>query len=300
MSIKLDLAIKEFDPTKQGTFIGYTKKREIFMQLYIEKLYGNELHYIRFTYINIIFTKEYDDYKNITDPILWNKNKNDLYFLNDVPHEYIKKYQKTNKRFTLYPIHLYARYKEGGHILYILYDKIHNKIEFFDNTTHINDILKYKYEIIINFFKEIYGDNLVFDFINHGYILSQYELEYCNTEKYIYKSDGYCIVWVLWFLELRLKNSKLNAMNIIYKIKDILIKKPEVLCEILIGYAQFVDKLTNDYKYVIIHDKINRISLKSDVKLKKRKRMNSVVASLIVLLSSIYMFRKNLYKKYNK
>ena len=294
MSIKLDLAIKEFDPTKKGLWQGSVLKREIFMQLYIEKLYGNQLHYIKFAEIIILFTKEYGDYNFIQGPALLDKNKNVIFELHDLKNEYIYEYKQTNKRFTLYPISLLDLDRTDGHILYMLYDKKFNMIEVFDNTTHINNIINTKHQSFTNFFIRIYGKTIKFKYQNYGCILSNYELDYCKSDKYIYKSNGYCSIWVIWFLELKLKNKNLSSKEIVYKIKKILDIDPIKICEILIGYAQFVDKITNDYKYVVIDYKFDRISLKSEVKIKKRKRIHGIVASLIILLSSIYMFRKNL------
>lgn len=291
MSIeKLDLAIKEFDPTKQGIYQGTNFKREAFIQLYINKLYGEELHNIQFREIVILFTKEYNNYNNIEEPFLWDKNKGTGNYLHEVPQEYLAEYRKTNKRFTLYPIHLSNIKQNEGHILYMLYDKKYNQIEFFDNTYSINEIFNKKHNMIFNFFKKIYGNNVEYDFINYGCILSKYASICYNYNKYLYKSDGYCSIWFLWFLELRLKNRILTTKQIINKIKDILEIQPEILCELLIGYAQFVDKLTNDYKYVIIDNKINRVSLKSSVKQKKR-RITGIIAGLITLLSSAFLLR---------
>lgn len=170
-----------------------------------------------------------------------------------------------------------------------------NKIEVFDSTYDIHFVLYKKHKIFTNFFKKIYGITVKFDYKNYSCVLSDYELDYCKSDKYLYKSNGYCGVWFLWFIELRLKNRNLSNKEIVDKIKCILDKNPTKICEILIGYAQFIDKLTNEYKYVIIDNRrIDRISLKTKIKNEKRKRLTTIVAGLITLLSSIYIFRKNL------
>jgi hypothetical protein len=290
MSIeKLDLAIKEFDPRKQGFYDGTNFKREAFIQLYINKLYGDQLHNIQFTEIFILFTKEYGNYDFIEHPFLWDKNKRTVYDLNEVPEEYIQEYRKTNKRFTLYPISLTDIKQDNSHVLYMLYDKKFNQIEVFDNTYNINVILTKKHMFFTNFFKKIYGA-VKFHYQNYGCIISEYVSDCYKSNKYLYKSYGYCSIWFLWFLELRLKNRTLTTKQIVNKIKEKLQIKPEILCEILIGYAQFVDKVTNDYKYVIIDHKINRISLKSSVKQKKR-RITGIIAGLITLLSSAFLLQ---------
>jgi len=69
MSSKLDLAIKEFDPTKKGEFIGNEYKQDMFLQLYIEKLYGDQLHYLKFTQIVVLFVKEMVDYNFVKGPM---------------------------------------------------------------------------------------------------------------------------------------------------------------------------------------------------------------------------------------
>lgn len=285
---KLDLAIKQFDPRKEGFYQGTSFKQDAFMQLYINKLYGDQLHYIQFREIVILFTKEYGNYDFIEHPFLWDINKQTANYLNEVPEEYIQEYRKTNKRFTLYPISLNDIKNTDGHVLYMLYDKKFNQIEVFDNTYNINVILTKKHMFFTNFFKKIYGA-VKFHYQNYGCILSQYELNFCKSEKYLYKSAGYCVIWFLWFLELRLKNRSLTSKQIVNKIKEKLQIKPEILCEILIGYAQFVDKLTNDYK-LIIDNKINRISLKSSVKQRKR-RITGIIAGLITLLSSAFLLQ---------
>lgn len=296
MSTKLDLAIKEFDPTKKGVWEGDWLKHEVFMQLYIEKLYGDKIHYLKFSRIVIIFTKEMYDYAFIDGPVFLDNKNLKTYALQDLPEKYIFKYRRTNKRFTLYPIALNNISRTDGHMLYMLYDKKFNQIEVFDSTFHIKDILAKKRVFFTRFFKKIYGPTVKFDYKNHACILSDYELEYCKSDKYLYKTTGYCVVWVLWFLELRLKNRNLSSKEIVDKIKKIFDKHPKKICEILIGYAQFVDKLTKDYKYVVIDNKRD-ISLKTGIKTKIKRRIPGLVATLIYLLSSFYIFRKNITKK---
>ena len=292
MEDKLDLAIKEFDPTKKKLWQGNLFNKFAFMQLYIEKLYGNDLHYMRFTDIAIVFTKEYENYNFIIGPIFLSDKLNKVWQLLDVPKEYLNEYIKTNKRFTLYPIRLIDENdNKNGHVLYMLYDKKYNKIEVFDNTIHINVIVHFKRKIFIDFFKKIYGKNIKFDFKNYGFILSKYAVKYCNTG--IYSIKNTCVLWFLWFLELRLSNKTLKTKEIVDNIKDILDKNPTKICEILLGYAQFVDKVTYDYKCLIIDKKFEGVILKSHAKTKiKRKRITVVLASLITLLSSIYLLRK--------
>ena len=208
------------------------------------------------------------------------------------PKECLNEYTKTNKRFTLYPISLIdLNNKENGHVLYMLHDKKYNQIEVFDNTIHINLIIHLKRKVFIDFFKKIYKKNVKFDFKNYGFILSKYAVNYCNTG--IYYIKGTCVLWFLWFLELRLTNKTLKTKEIVYNIKNILDKNPTKICEILLGYAQFVDKVTYDYKYLIIDNKIGKVVLKSHIKT-KTKRITVILASLITLLSSIYLLRKNL------
>lgn len=274
MSTKLDLAIKEYDPTKKGVWEGNSSKQDAFMQLYIEKLYGDQLHYLKFTEIAIFFLKKTWDYSFIDGPILWDKKNWKFYDLQDLPDEYIIEYRKTNKRFTLYPILLSNTSQSEGHILYMLYDKKINRIEVFDSTSNIKYILAKKRVFFTNFFKKIYGKTVKFSYKNYGCVLSKYELKYCDydTAWYSYKSDGYCIIWFLWFLELRLKNRNLTTKEIVAKIKNTLDKYKPKICQILIGYAQFVEKLTDNYKVVIIDKKVDRISLKSNIKFIKKKK----------------------------
>ena len=100
---------------------------------------------------------------------------------------------------------LSANNNDNGHVLYMLYDKKFNKIEVFDNTFHINAILNTKHKFFTNFFKKIYSRTVKFNYENYAIILSEYQFDYCKSEKFLYKSTGYCSIWFIWFLELKLK-----------------------------------------------------------------------------------------------
>lgn len=274
----IDLALKTFNSKKEGEYIGYTHKKYIYTQLYIEKLYGEHLHYKKFCNITFLFIDEYGDYKNLIEGFYDADIPTYYSPLTEIPDKIILFYKKTNKRFTLYPIHITDTNRSPGHVFFILYDKKYNKIEVFDNNNYIDIIIQYKYFVLEfkKFFKRIYGNNVKFNFKNYGCILSNYELIYCKTNEYLYKSDGYCSIWFLWFLEVRLKNRQLTVKQIVTKIKKILEKDNTKICKILIGYAQFVDKFTSKYKVIRKDGKFYRITQIKSITNKKSYIKNKI------------------------
>jgi hypothetical protein len=241
----IDLVEKGFDPNLRGEWIGDPEISQLFINKYISEKYNSELHTVPF----IDFSIFYDNETNETLVKLTEYNTlNRYYFKKDSFEPFFKKYRNPDKRFTFYPINTAELNKTQDdidyHAISALYDKKTNKVEIFDSIG--SDFTYYK-QTFKDLFTEIYGSEIKIVYIvNRCVKFGKLEGERCIDFIYNYKAEGFCVIWVLWFLELRLSNPSISKEKLIEKALEKL-KNGTKVCELLRGYAQFVDKIFSKY-----------------------------------------------------
>ena len=100
-----------------------------------------------------------------------------------------------------------------------LYDSKTNEIEFFQRNPGLGKytVFDKSKPLIKKFFTYIYGDNLKFKFQENFCLKADFFSESCTYKNYdLYdRVDGDCLLWVLWYLELRLKNQALSRNQVL-------------------------------------------------------------------------------------
>jgi hypothetical protein len=253
---QFDLVEKPFNPELVGYWRGVYNFDQIFYLTYIKKNFQKQLHFLPFIrpYIqDYIFEK--DSSMGIVDD---NKGKGFTKDDNPVDYKkYLSLYKNTKKRFTYFPITLMqiAEYKDGSkdvvaHAISAIYDKQIKEVEIFDSNS-LN--IKKHESVIFAFMENIYGKDIKIIYIHKCFSLSNLETNRCESIPYKYTSKGFCVIWVLWYLELRLKNRDLSRDQTIDEAINLLKHGPKnaKVCELLRGYAQFVDKTVD--KYIVVN-----------------------------------------------
>ena len=298
-SISLDLAKKPFNSKKEGEWLGHPKNSQLFLHLYMEKMYHDSLFTIKpllLAVINHVSPPRFAGYH------LARNNMPDVeYQLSDgemISNKYIERYRNTKKRFTYFPLTIFNR-KTGHHLIPIIYDKNLNRVEFQDNINLISDIQKVLSEDFKRFFRNIYGNSVKFDFKTSycGTLKILGKVNYC--EDYLFKSRGYCAIYTLWYLELRLKNPNLTKRQIDSKIISYFKKAPHKFCELIIGYADFVNETIKDYE--LLYKEIDEFSaIRSAIQEKKIIKLTTKLSPLLTLIqiqnNIIEYIKKNINK----
>jgi hypothetical protein len=241
----IDLVEKGFDPNLRGEWKAPWEIEHLFLNTYIQEKFKDILHIVPFT----IFTLFYDIPSSTPYMKLIDLKKNIQFIRNRDSYEfYLKKYRDTHKRFTFYPITIHELNEHGfgytGHAVSALYDKETNKVEIFDSIG--SNFSNFK-KIVKDLFIEIYRPKVkIIYMVDRCIAFGKLEYEKCKPLRFNYTSEGFCSIWVAWFLELRLSNPNIPKEKLIEKaIKRL--KNGNKVCELLRGYAQFVDKVFSRY-----------------------------------------------------
>jgi hypothetical protein len=255
-SKKVDLNSKPFDSKIVGSWDGSFDKKLIFTEFYIEKKYSKDLHFLKYISIelnnkerenkNPVFEFDFSNY-NTGEYIQTEK----LIGKEELIEKYSKLYKNTDKRFTYFPISIFyfnkLNNKIDGHSIIALYDKKINEVEIFDSIP--GEIKPYK-QNLKTFFKTIYGKEVSIIFPGTFGYFGDIETSQCWNGLYKYNSRGFCVIWSLWYLELRLNNLELSREQVTKKAMKMFRKGDQKVCELLRGYAQFIDNFTKDYTLV--------------------------------------------------
>ena len=276
-SKSIDLVEKPYDKKLKGFWNGFLNTQFLFTELYINKHYSKLLHYLPYLELNIVHNTDINTYNfNIIDyniPMSYNKKNNKKEF-----EYYIKLYKNTDKRFTYFPIDQKITafdQIERSHAIFFIYDKLLNQLELFDPNA---DNFHYYKNFFKKFFTKIYGKKIKIIYPDlHCPFFGELHLEKCNDKKYKFKSDGFCVAWNLWYLELRLKNEKLTRNEVITKALNLL-KKDNRICKLIRGYSHFIQDITNNFE-ILFKNGIYIISIK--------KKTNYIIPKILITLLGV-------------
>jgi hypothetical protein len=170
---------------------------------------------------------------------------------------------------------------------------VSNEVEIFDSIS--GELNPYKKELK-EFFQKIYGKQVKIIFLTKCSLFGEFEWEKCFDKDYNYNSSGFCVIWVLWYLELRLKNRDLNR-NLTINLAIKKLKKSNTrVCKLLRGYAQFVDSEVSKYDLIEKNGEI-LIKPKSSSRFTKKNLFNvfTVFTGILGYIAGRIAFEK--YKK---
>lgn len=296
-----DIIKKTFDPSYKKTWKGDVEIEQVFLQMYILDKFKNDIYYQPFKLIFLITTKIGRNF------IITDYSKKKLFSPKTIK-KYKIGYKNTTKRFSFHTISHQFYGDSCSHALLALHDKKTNEIEFFNRSAgEISDnaINKYQEDFKI-VFSEIYGDNVKFKFQENFCIKTKIFTFKCNWHypKIYEHLGGECVLWVLWYLELRLTNKNLSRKQVLSKTIKLLDSEhfgqkniPPLACQIIHSYSKFVDNFRGMYEI----DKTpngNMIRIKKIIKkhtpiYKKAEKM----LKQFIIYTNAY-FQKNLKKIY--
>jgi hypothetical protein len=275
------LVEKYFDPALQGNWRAIWEKKAVFMNAYIQEKYKEDLYFLPFVEFHIF----YDEKKNKTNIRLADfiKYTGKIYENKGDFSPYLERYLDTRKRFTFYPFSIYTENPEDetgfdSHGIGCIYDKKTKKVEVFDSIG--SDFAPYK-KTLKTLFEEIYDKGVKIVYLNQCVNFGKLVHYRCNDMYYNYNAGGFCTIWVLWYLELRLANKQMSRDLVIKLAIKKLKENDEKVCELIRGYAQFVDKIFSEYT-------LTKTGSNLIVKIKSEKITKRNYKALFTLLATLF------------
>lgn len=236
-----------------------------------------------FRYYGLFFAdylnKKYDNVTMIKGLFLEYSSFNELkfnYYAKNYPYHkpsqakdvFVKTIKDSKKRFVIIPISLME------HQNVLIYDTKLKQVELFDpyGENSINEFIKTSPEMdeyIKELFKEI-NEKIKFykpvDFFPKNKEFQIYEIEVCPKKKFKINSLGFCVVWVFWYAEHRVKfpnKSRNELIKELLKLFDddvkAILKSHEKksnkvdmnlpICKVVRGYALFLTDLDKNLGY---------------------------------------------------
>lgn len=277
-------------------WIAHHYTNDIFLQMYIMETYRNLLFYNPFIQLNIVYD---EDAKQVyIDILVFSKYKyeriiyKEKYSLEDFGKnfkKYINNYRKTTKRFSYHNISTRRfnniRGEFDEHAMTVLYDKQTNELEFFqrDPGQKKQTEIEYGKKNLVNFFKYVYNENIKPVYNNNFCLKTGFFSDLCKAKNWRLNKRIYgdCMLWSLWYLELRLKNSDMSRRQVLNKtikifVNDIKKNNPDthLVCKVILGYSTFIDNFTKQF-YLIKTSKgqVIRINNKKSTPLLKKAEL---------------------------
>jgi hypothetical protein len=272
--MSFDIVQKSFDRNNliQEPWEGTYNKELVFFQMYLQEKYKNELFTVPLLSTGV-FLGKYDAnlvffYDN--HDIWLNKEKSSKKISlrgekgkdeNKKKYEDLKnKFRTSKKRFISFPVSTVGYEEDISHSYSLLYDKETKEIELFQRDTGDNEKKNYNFLKILlkKFFKDIFYKDIKVVYNGRFCIDALFYSRRCEIEQKYYKDfyGGDCLLWALWYLDVRLKNKHLSREKVVKKIMD---SYDEVIdlgkdkgysykaCELMIGYRHFIDNFTKQF-----------------------------------------------------
>ena len=294
-----DIIRKSFDPKYTGRWNGKGFNKTILLNTYIKEKYHDLFYTVPYTGLYLGYNREAKQNQLWILGFYKNGNRQVIKGHLDEISDYIKAARNTMKRFSYYNIS-HIMLDGGGHAISILYDRKTDELEVFDMNSESQEEFKKLRKKLKLLMEAIYHKGIKIHYLARCIRFGQLENEK-NCEDYAkyrtkYFIPGPCLIWTLWYLELRLKNKQLSREQIIEKAIKQFTGNSNLVCRTIIGYAQFIEKFVNDYTIIYNNDnftlkQIERKGVYSRLKL-KRSLILKIITSLIISLGIYQLFTK--------
>jgi hypothetical protein len=236
--------------------------------------YKDVLFYVPFTSLEVVYNKEKNNPLYILEFNYSKSKTKNIGFLyknkysdKDFSKSFIKhvnKYRNTKKRFCYHFVDIRdsSSYEGGsGHAMTVLYDSFTKEIEFFQRNpgTEKYSVFENSKPILTNFFRYVYGETVKPVFNNNLCVKAAFFSELCYNKNWELNKriSGDCMIWSLWYLELRLKNNALSRRQALNKTIKIFTKNlkwytvdTHLVCKVILGYSTFIDNITEQFYWV--------------------------------------------------
>jgi hypothetical protein len=258
--MSIDIIKKTTKPTSWDFWNPGYINRTIFYKMYISEKYSKDMFMIPTKEMYIVYDKDnkvdsgmFTDYSYIPQGIGFpcKKNYEDKDFKKPI-RKYIYKYRGSSKRFKFHDIGFYYKAEDSGHAVAILYDSKTKELEVFQRDYYESGY-KESWSMITSLFKYIYGDDIKIYFNPAFCIATSLLSDYCSWVHHTVPGD--CLLWVYWYLELRMTNKEFTRRQILNKAMKIFQKDkknkkyPEkvLICEVIKAYRDFVDDFNKQF-----------------------------------------------------
>jgi hypothetical protein len=274
-SPEIDIIQRPFDRKHTKEWDGSWDKNDIFFQMYIQEKYKNIVYHVPFSSIGVYLENykssllfNFGEHDNSFSLSLDTDNKKIQLFnegrikdYKPIYKKYINKLRNTSKRFVIFNAATYIKGTESSHAITILYDKITNELELFQRNPGKEKYMPYEEAktLLLIFFKDVFGKK-VKPVYNNSLCVKAWDISnLCKAMHFEFyeKLDGDCMIWALWYLELRLKNKDIPRRQVLARTMNIFTKSmkgydPDVnlACKVILGYRKFIDDFTDQFKVV--------------------------------------------------
>jgi hypothetical protein len=276
--------------------------------MYIQEKYKNIVWHSPFSLIGLFFNNK----TNETDMVFFFKDKSPFWLEKNKNKEinvegYMKDYirykkilKKTPKRFLLFDATIQETDSEFGHAITVLYDKLTNEMELFQRNTSEEKYTPYEEAkpLLLFFFRDVFGKK-VKPVYNNNLCIKTFEISnHCSSMYYNFyrRLSGDCMIWALWYLELRLKNRDIPRRQVLARAIKIFTKdigsgsyKSDIslACRIMLGYKKFVDDFTDQFI-------VSRNSEDLPIKINKKKSTPLLTKAGRLMKTYLFLIGKNL------
>jgi len=301
-----DILKKTFDPEYIGKWNGCTfDKTSIFLNIYIKEKYKKDLFFLDYFTLHATYAHNESphqvaivDYREPDENTFLRITKQSI---KKELLPYINAYKNSKKKFHYFEIRMVSRNQQDKELRFhsssAIYDSTSNQVDFFNLLTSDFNIKAYNEQFKI-FFRAIYGNEVKLKYSINCLLLGYAEIENLCRERFYENSkfyiDGPCVIWTLWFLDMRLTNKHLPHQEVLKKALKIFREIPDLVCKVIINYGIFADKIMKKYDLVI--DRKNR---KAEIVYKKTPQNNRILKIILGSLS-IIAFGSLAYKKFLK
>jgi hypothetical protein len=259
--MSIDIIKKTTKPTSWDFWNPDYINRTVFYKMYISEKYSKDMFMTPAKEIIILYDENNKIIKGSFYDGTYNPDKGEDFKIkkkyedNDFKRrtkKNINRYRGSPKRFKFHNIGLYYKAENSGHAVAVLYDSKTKELEVFQR-----DSKEVFYEeskpMITNLFKYIYGDDIKI-FFNPAFCIATGILaNYCAWIHHTMPGD--CLLWVYWYLELRMTNKEFTRRQVLNKAMKIFQKDkknkkyPEkvLICEVLKAYRDFVDDFNKQF-----------------------------------------------------
>jgi hypothetical protein len=270
-SQSVDIIQKPFDRKYSKEWVGSQDKKDIFFQMYLQEKYRNSVFYVPFSNLVVIIDEDIVrltfNFGNSEDLFCISSAKGmQKYILEGIDcqkdyKKYVKKLKNTIKRFLIFQMIIYIPGEDSSHAVTLIYDKLTKELEFFQRNPGKERILLYEEakNIVKVFFMDVFGKNIKPVYNNNLCIKAWDISNLCSSMHFEFyeKIDGDCLIWALWYIDLRLKNKDLPRRQVLSRAIKIFTKSLKhyeqdvnLACKVILGYRKFIDDFTDQFVIV--------------------------------------------------
>jgi hypothetical protein len=304
-SPEIDIIQRPFDRKHTKEWIGSLDQNYIFFQMYIQEKYKNIVYCSPYSRIALDFRPKINRGEMVfifreNNPFWVERSKDSEKFIvkgsiKDY-NRYKKIISKTSKRFLLFHVSTYDAY--GIHAISVLYDKITNELELFQRNPGKEKYIPYEGSkpLLLFFFRDVFGKK-VKPVYNNNLCIKAWEISnLCSSMHFEFyrKLSGDCMIWALWYLELRLKNKDIPRRQVLERTMRIFTKDLKtymsdvnLACRVILGYRKFIDDFTDQFIVAKTSDEI-------PIKINKRKSTPLLTKAGRLMKTYLFLLGKNL------